>query len=115
MIRQRVVHFTTHASTTPPRDSRRPLSIELPVTFGPDQIGGAWVAISSLRVQFGTPAAPRDHHVERFFVRFETPEIRYSDSTREWGVLVRGEVGLHDHGDFDDPFSGTLTLLILAS
>lgn len=108
-IRRRVVDFTTQAS---PDGGTIPLVI--PIIFGPDQIGGAWVAISSLRIGYGTGTSPTDHHVERLVARFDSAEIDYAASSDEWGVIVGGEVGLRDHGVFDDPFHGMLTFLVFA-
>ena len=111
---RRVILFTTHSPGLPASERHQPLQIVSPMILGPDQIGDSWVAISSLRIQYGTSDAPDDHHVERLVARFETPEIQYVEATRDWGVIIRGEVGVRDHGDFDDAFSGELELLVFA-
>lgn len=108
-IQRRVIRFTTDAS---PDGGTIP--IVTPIIFGPDQIGGAWVAISSFRIAYGTSSSPTDHHVERLVVRFDSAEIDYAAASDEWGVIVGGEVGLRDHGAFDDRFHGMVTLLVFA-
>ena len=113
MVKRQPIDFTTYGSGLPERDRPWPLRFTTPVIFGPDQIGTAGIAISGYEIRFGTDTNPEEHHVLRVVMKFE-PEIDYSESADVWGVKIHGEVGIKDHGHFDDPFSGFVDLLVFA-
>lgn len=115
MIKRRVVAFRGGRGSSPPRDPSTPLEFAIPVTFGPDQIGTAAVAIGGFEFRYGaSESSPEQHHLLRLLARFDTPDIGYSETDDVWGVIVRGEVGIKDHGEFDDPYWGRITLLVFA-
>lgn len=90
-VRKRTIHFTTDSFTFP-ETLRAPIPLNEVLSFGPDQIGGPKVAISSFRIRYNREGAHQDHNVECLLVRFEEPIIE-RDADGNFGVRVRGKAG----------------------